>query len=61
MSFLKYLEFLYEKIYPPVKGKRNSPLEEVKKSHHTLALMEKELLTATKIVPDLYKQLLKKK
>ena len=51
----------YEKIYPPVKGKRNSPLEEVKKSHHTLALMEKELLTVTKIIPDLYKQLLKKK
>jgi len=50
-----------ERIYPHIKGKRDAPLEEIKRAFHTLTLMEKKLLTASKIIPTRYKQLLKKK
>jgi len=50
-----------ERIYSHIKGKRDASLEEIKEAHHTLSLMEKELLTATKIMPTRYKELLKKK
>jgi len=53
--------FVDDKTYPSIKGHLRSPLEDIKKSYTTLALMEKELLIATKIVPKLYKELLLKK
>jgi len=59
--FTPYHETSDKRVYPSIKGHSNSPLEEIRNAYNTLALMEKELLTATKIVPDLYKQLLKKK
>jgi len=50
-----------KKVYPIIKSHYNYALKEVKEAYNILTLMEKELLKATKILPELYMELLKKK
>lgn len=59
--FAPYLTTNYEKVYPSIRGHEKSPQKEVKKAYNDLVTMDRELLTAAQVLPDLYKQLLKKK
>ena len=59
--FTPYLVTDDEKVYPSIRGHEHSPQEEIKKAYSTLSIMDRELFTASKVLPDLYRQLLKKK
>jgi len=59
--FAPYRQTDDKRVYPSIKGLGNSSVEEKRNDYHTLLLMEKEILKTTKIIPGLYKQLLKQK
>jgi len=59
--FAPYIIIDGERVFPSIKGRENSLQEGAKKAYNDLVTMDRELRTAAQALPDLYKQLLKKK
>ena len=59
--FAPYIIIDGERVFPSIRGHDNSPQEGVKKAYSDLVTMDREIFTAAKVLPDLYRQLLKKK